>query len=373
VYLSVTIGQISFEEKERMAKLFIHGPTTVSDEVLQAQAKAVIGHRSQECADLIARIQPAMKAVFQTVNPVFITASSGSGLQEAALRNCVAERLLICVCGAFGERWHAVAQSNAIPVDRLDSTWGEPNTAEQVVAALKQKQYDALAIVHNETSTGVENPIAEIAAQAHQVNPDLLVLVDAVSSAAGVDIPVDEWRLDVLLTSSQKCFALPPGLAFAAVSEHALQRAEAIPHRGWYFDFLLLKRYLERNMTPATPAITLLYALETQLEHILEEGLQARFERHRQLAQLAQSWAQDRFALFAKEGYRSKTVTTVRNTRSIDFKQLHAFLQKHEMVLANGYGDLKGKTFRIGHMGETTVSDLQALLDQIDAFLNSQA
>lgn len=373
MYVSVTIGPILFEGKERMAKLFIPGPTTVSDEVLQAQSKAMIGHRGQECADLVARIQPALKTIFQTENPVFITASSGSGLQEAALRNCVAERLLICVCGAFGERWHAVAQSNAIPVDRLDATWGEPNTAEQVVSALEKDKYDALAIVHNETSTGIENPIADIAAQAREINPDLLILVDAVSSAAGVDIPVDEWKLDVLLTSSQKCFALPPGLAFAAVSEKALQRAETIPHRGWYFDFLLLKRYLERNMTPATPAISLLFALETQLERIFKEGLQARFERHRQLAQLAQSWAEDRFVLFAKEGFRSKTVTTVRNSRNVDFQKLSAFLQQRDMILANGYGKLKDRTFRIGHMGETTINDLQALLDQIDAFLASQA
>jgi predicted phosphoserine aminotransferase len=352
-----------------MPKLFIPGPTNVADEVLEAQTKAVIGHRSQALADLMGRIQPMMKQVFQTENRVFITASSGSGLQEGALRNCVAERLLICVCGAFGERWHAVAVSNAIPVDRLDANWGEPNTAEQVAAALQSKKYDALAIVHNETSTGVENPLADIAARARQVNSDLMILVDAVSSAAGVDIPVDEWDLDVLLTSSQKCFALPPGLAFAAVSERALQRAENIPYRGWYFDFLLYKRYLERNMTPATPAVTLLYALEKQLERILEEGIRSRFERHRELARLAQSWAQDRFALFAAEGYRSKTVTTVRNTRGIDFNQLSSFLQKSDMVLANGYGKLKGETFRIGHMGETTSADLQSLLDQIDAFL----
>jgi aspartate aminotransferase-like enzyme len=281
--------------------------------------------------------------------------------------------LLICVCGAFGERWHAVAQSNAIPVDRLDATWGEPNTAEQVVSALEKNEYDALAIVHNETSTGVENPIADIAAQARVINPNLLILVDAVSSAAGVDIRVDEWKLDVVLTSSQKCFALPPGLAFASVSEKAFQRAESIPHRGWYFDFLLLKSYLDRNMTPSTPAISLLYALEMQLECILREGIQSRFARHLQLAKLAQSWSQDRFALFAAEGYRSKTVTTVRNTRNIDFGQLNAFLQNKDMVLANGYGNLKGQTFRIGHMGDTTISELQALLDQIDAFLDSQS
>jgi predicted phosphoserine aminotransferase len=355
-----------------MAKLFIPGPTSVSDDILKAQSKAMIGHRGQECADLIGRIQANLKKVFQTENPVLITAASGSGLQEAALRNCVAERLLICVCGAFAERWHTVAQSNAIPVDRLDATWGEPNTAEQVKSALQQNRYDALAIVHNETSTGVENPVAEIAAQARKINPDILILVDAVSSAAGVDIPVDEWKLDVVLTSSQKCFALPPGLAFASVSENAFQRAETIPHRGWYFDFLLLKSYLDRNMTPSTPAISLLYALEMQLERILEEGIQERFDRHLQLAKLAQSWAEDRFALFAKEGYRSKTVTTVRNTRSIDFAALSTFLRNKDMVLANGYGNLKGQTFRIGHMGDTTIDELQALLDQIDAFLASE-
>jgi predicted phosphoserine aminotransferase len=357
--------------REKMARLFIPGPTDVDPEVLNAQTQAMIGHRSSEFADLMERIQSPLRQVLKTQSRVFITASSGTGLQEAAVRNCVSERLLACVCGAFGERWFNVAQSNGIAVDRLDATWGEPNTPKQIEDALKAGQYDALAVVHNETSTGIENPLAEIAARARAINPDMIIMVDAVSSAGGVDIQTDSWGLDVLLTSSQKCFALPPGVAFAAVSDRALERAEGVPHRGWYFDFLLLERYLARNMTPSTPAISLLYALDAQLDRMLSEDLDARFERHARLAERTQSWAEERFALFASEGYRSKTVTTILNSLSIDVKALNAHLTQSEMTLANGYGKLANETFRIGHMGELSLAELETLLSRIDEFLTS--
>jgi predicted phosphoserine aminotransferase len=329
----------------------------------------MIGHRSLEFVELMERIQPPLRQVLKTQTRVLITASSGTGLQEAAVRNCVAERLLACVCGAFGERWFDVAQKNGIAVDRLEAAWGEPNTPEKVEIALQSRRYDTLAVVHNETSTGVENPVAEIAARARAVQPDIIILVDAVSSAGGVDIETDSWGLDVLLTSSQKCFALPPGLGFAAVSDRALERAEEVPHRGWYFDFLLLERYLARNMTPSTPAVSLLYALEVQLDRMLAEGLNARYERHARLAERTQSWAEEHLALFAAEGYRSKTVTTIINSLSLDVKTLNTFLAQSDMTLANGYGKLANKTFRIGHMGELTMENLDALLKQIDEFL----
>lgn len=355
-----------------MARLFIPGPTDVDPEVLNAQTQAMIGHRSSEFAELMERIQSPLRQVLKTQTRVLVTASSGTGLQEAAVRNCVSERLLSCVCGAFGERWFNVAKSNGIEVDRLDATWGEPNTPEQIEDALKTGQYDALAVVHNETSTGIENPLAEIAARARAIHPDIIIMVDAVSSAGGVNLQTDAWGLDVLLTASQKCFALPPGLAFAAVSDRALERAEGVPHRGWYFDFVLLERYLVRNMTPSTPAISLLYALDAQLEHMLSEGLEARFERHARLAERTQTWAEERFALFAAEGYRSKTVTTILNSHSIDVKALNTHLAKSDMTLANGYGKLANETFRIGHMGELSLAELEVLLSHIDEFLASR-
>ena len=355
-----------------MARLFIPGPTDVDPDVLAAQAQPMIGHRSAALAELLARIQPRLQRVFATGQRVYIAASSGTGLIEGALRNCVGRRLLVCSCGAFGERWAEAAESNGLPCDRLEAEWGRPNLPEQVQAALDREVYDALLVVHNETSTGVENPLQQVAAAARAAQPDLVILVDAVSSAGGVPLETEAWGLDVVVTSSQKCFALPPGLAFAAVSDRALARARSIPRRGLYFDFLRMEEHLQRNSSPATPAISLLYALDLQLERMLAEGLPARIERHRQLAEIAQTWGAERFGLFAAEGYRSRTVTALVNTRSLDVAALNAHLAGQGMSLANGYGRLKGSTFRIGHMGEIRPAELQTLLQGIDDFLRAR-
>lgn len=349
-----------------MAHLFIPGPTDVAPEILAAQTHRMIGHRSRACSDLFSRIQPRLQRVFQTRQRVFITASSGSGLQEAALRNTVATRALICVGGAFAERWYEIALANGLAADRLDVPWGQPHDPAQVAEAVRRSAYDAVAVVHNESSTGVENPVAEIAAAVHRISPDTLVLVDAVSSAGGVDLRPDDWGLDVLLTSSQKCLALPPGLAFAAVSDRTIERAAGIPHRGWYFDFVLLDRYLKQNNTPATPAISLLYALDAQLDRVLAEGLPARFARHARMAEITQRWALDRFGLLAPDGFRSRTVTAVLNTRRIDVTALNEHLADHDMAIAGGYGALRENTFRIGHMGEIQPADVERLLAAID-------
>jgi len=352
-----------------MTKLFIPGPTNVDPDVLEAQARPMVGHRSQEFRDLYSRIQPQLKQVFQTKGRVYLAASSGSGLWEGAMRSLVGDRLLLCVCGAFGQRWADVAKGNGLAFDQLDVEWGQPNLPEQIVSALAEKQYDTLAVVHNETSTGVENPVEAIVKAARNSQPELVVMVDAVSSAGGVRIPADNWELDVVVTSSQKCFALPPGLAMATVSDRALKRAAEVPNRGWYFDLLLLEKYHQREYTPATPAISLLYALDLQLDRMLAEGLEARQARHEQMAAMVQAWAEQHFALFAAEGHRSRTVTAILNTQEIDIAALNTHLAQHDMTLANGYGPLKDKTFRIGHMGDTQPSDIEELLGRIDEFL----
>lgn len=354
-----------------MPKLFIPGPTNVDPDVAAAQSNPMIGHRGQAFAELMASIQPKLQQVLATQNPVFISTSSGTGLQEAAVRNTVGRRLLSCVCGAFGQRWYEVALANGLSADPLEADWGQPNTPEAVEMQLKKGSYDTLAVVHNETSTGVENPVAEIVQAARRVNPEIVVLVDAVSSAGGVYLQTDAWGLDVVLTSSQKCFALPPGLAFAAVSQRALARARTIDFRGWYFDFLQFEKYHLRNMTPSTPAISLIYALQSQLDKMLAEGLDVRFQRHIQLATRTRQWAEAQFECFAAEGYRSKTVTTIVNTLDLDIGDVNRFLNERGMVLANGYGPLKGRTFRIGHMGQTTLVELENLLAALDEYLHS--
>jgi predicted phosphoserine aminotransferase len=356
-----------------MAHLFIPGPTDVHPDVLAAQAQPMIGHRSADFQTLFARIQPKLQQVFFTPSRVYISTSSGTGLQEAAIRNAVASQVLCCVNGAFSQRWCEIATANGKEVARLDAEWGQAIKPETVNAALAAGGFDALTIVHNETSTGVASPIQEIAALVRQRYPDVMILVDAVSSLGGVKLDFDNWGLDVLLTSSQKCLAVPPGLSFAAVSDRALEKARQVPNRGLYFDFVDLEKYLLKNQTPSTPAISLMWALDTALARMLAEGLETRFERHAQAAERVRAWALAHFDLFAEAGYRSQTVTCIKNTCGLDVKALNAHLRSKGMQIGEGYGTLKGSTFRIAHMGEIGLADVETLLAAVDEFIGSHS
>ena len=357
-------------------RLFIPGPTEVRADVLQAQTAPMIGHRSGDCDALIASVESKIKQVFMTNNRVYILAASGSGLQEAAIRNGVREgrRVANFVNGAFSQRWHEVAVGCGKQAVKFDVPWGQPVRPADVEAALAGGAWDAITVVHNETSTGATSPVGEIAALLRAQYPDTLLFVDAVSSIAGDWIPTDEWGLDICLTSSQKALALPPGLSFAAVSDRVLARAKEVTGRGWYFDFLLLEKYLAKNTTPATPAISLLRAADQQLDHILAEGLAGRVERHRCLAGMTQQWALGHgFGLFAADGCRSQTVTCIENTPGIDYTALSKFLKTRGLTISNGYGDLKGKTFRVAHMGDVTDVEMQEVLDAMSEFLAESA
>lgn len=358
-------------DRPQPARLFLPGPTEVRPEVLEAQNQRLIGHRSEAIHDLLDSIQPRLRRLFQTDHRVYVSTSSATGLFEAAVRNGIAGRALCCVNGAFSGRWAEVVAANGKAHDRLEVEWGEPIVPELVDEALAERDYDAVTIVHNETSTGVTTPVGEIAAVVRDRAPDALILVDTVSSMGGIPVPVDAWGLDVCLTGGQKCLALPPGLAFAAVSDRALERSRAVTDRGWYFDWLVFERYLQRSETPTTPAITLLYALDLQLDRIFDEGLEARFRRHHEMARHVQAWALERFDVLARETYRSDTVTAVENTRGIDVLEMNRHLaENHDMVVSNGYGKIADVTFRIGHMGDHTVDGMEALTAAIDAFLD---
>jgi aspartate aminotransferase-like enzyme len=354
-----------------MSHMFVPGPVDVDPEVLEAQTRPMLPHRSKEFETIFQSASDKARQLFFTQNRVFLTASSGSGLQEAAVRNLAKETVLSCVNGAFGSRWHQVALANGKQADLLETEWNQPITPDMVAEKLRQKHYEIITLVHNETSTGLQNPVQELAAAVHETSPNTLICVDAVSSLGGVKIDMDAWGLDILLTSSQKCLALPPGLGLAAVSDRALAYAGQVPNRGWYFDLLLLEKHRLKDSTPATPAISLIYALDLQMDRILAEGLEARFARHSAMARRVQTWALDAgLDLYATEGYRSQTVTTVANTRGLDIPALNAFLLQHDMRIAGGYGPLKGKTFRIAHMGETQLADVEKLIKVMDEFLS---
>ncbi|MGH7542935.1 MAG: pyridoxal-phosphate-dependent aminotransferase family protein [Gemmatimonadota bacterium] len=362
-------------------RLFLPGPTAVAPEVLEAQSRRLIGHRGPEISALLESTQTRLRQVFQTGHRVYVSTSSATGLFEAAARSCIRDHALCCVNGAFSQRWAEVVEANGKGCARLEVEWGEPITAGHVdealdKAAANERPFDAVTVVHSETSTGVTSPVGEIAeavrGHGEKRGEPVLLLVDTVSSLGGIDVPVDGWGLDVCLAGGQKCLALPPGLAFAAVSDRALGRAKEVPDRGWYFDFLVYEKYLERWQTPATPAVTLLYALDLQLDRILSEGLEARFARHRAMADHVREWALDRFDVLAPEGYRSDSVTAVVNTRGIDVGALNRHLAETvDWILSNGYARLKDRTFRIGHMGEHTVEECRELTAAIDAFLGA--
>lgn len=353
-----------------MSRMFVPGPVDVDDEVLQAQAQPMLPHRSKEFEEIFRRASEKAQQLFLTQNRVLLSASSGTGLQEAAIRNCVDKKVLTCVNGAFADRWHDVAVSNGKEVEKLVFEWDQPVDPQRVAAAVKKGGFEALTIVHNETSTGLQNPVKEVAEAVHAVAPDTLILVDAVSSLSGARIETDAWGLDMVLTSSQKALALPPGLALAAVSDRALEKAKTVENRGWYFDLLRLEKHRLKDSSPATPAMSLIFALDHQLDRILTEGLENRFSRHSAMAERVQAWADAHdLSMYAPEGYRSQTVTTVKNERGIDLSDLNAFLKQRGMRIANGYGPLKNITFRIAHMGEIQMSDLDELFAAMDEYL----
>lgn len=353
-----------------MPRMFVPGPVDVDPEVLAVQTRPMLPHRSKEFEAIFQRASNRARELFYTQYRVFLVTASGTGLHEAAVRNFARKTVLSCVNGAFANRWYEVAQSNGKQVEKLDVPWDRPVLPEMVYEALRRNPAEILTVVHNETSTGLQNPVREIAAAAHQASPETLVMVDAVSSLGGAKVEMDDWGLDMVLTSTQKCLALPPGLALGAVSDRAMAYAESVPERGWYFDLVRMEKHRLKDSTPATPALSLIYALDFQLDRILAEGLENRFARHSAMAQRVQSWALEcGLKLFAPEGYRSQTVTTIDNQAGLDVADLNKFLLQRGMRIANGYGTLKNKTFRIAHMGEVHMADVEMLLAAMEEYL----
>jgi aspartate aminotransferase-like enzyme len=349
-------------------RLFIPGPTEVRVENLAALARPQIGHRSPEFKELYAGVVPKLRRLLGTQGKVFLFTSSSTGVWEAGIRNCVERRVLCCMQGAFSDRWFKVAQANGKPAEQLKVEWGRAITAEMIDRELSKGGFDAITVVHNETSTGVMNHLDEIA-EVMKRYPDVMFLVDAVSSMAGARIAVDELGIDVCLAGLQKAFALPAGLAVASVSQRALEKAGRVKNRGYYFDFLEMLKYDERSQTPATPAIPQIHALDAQLDDIFAEGIEGRIERHAKLARITQAWARRHFELFAQEDFESPTITCVTNSRGIEVAELNRELGKQQVMISNGYGVLKEKTFRIAHMGDTQEWEVRGLLAAIESIL----
>jgi len=351
-------------------KLFIPGPIEVSPKTWAAFSRPMIGHRSEDFRVLYRSIHPRLQTLFGTKQPVFLSTSSAWGAMEASIRNLVSRRVLNCMCGAFSDKWLDVSRRCGKSAEPLQVDWGKPIDPAALDEKLATGHFDAVTLIHNETSTGVMNPLAEICAVVRKY-PEVVLIVDSVSSFSAVPIPMDELDIDVLLTGSQKALALPPGFSLFAVSEKGFSRAEQQKDRGYYFDFLEFKKNQESDMTPTTPSIAHIHALESKLDDIFTEGLTNRHERHERTNALVHDWVRNRgFNFFADEGYRSKTLTCVRNRRGIDVPKLARDLrEKHHLVIDPGYGKIKGQTFRLSNMGDETEDTVAHLLESLDDVL----
>jgi aspartate aminotransferase-like enzyme len=348
-------------------KLFIPGPVEVSEKTLAAFSRPMIGHRGEDFRDLYCDIHPKLQTLFGTKQPVFLSTSSAWGVMEASIRNLVGKRVLCCMCGAFSDKWLDVAKRCGKEAEALQVDWGKHIDHRDIDLALATGRFDAVTLIHNETSTGVMNPLGEICGVLAKY-PDVALIVDTVSSFSGVKIDMDALGIDVMLTGAQKALALPPGFSLFAVSEKAFTHAEKIPNRGFYFDFLEFKKQQAEWMTQSTPSIAHIHALQSKLDEIFEEGFDARFARHARTNALVHDWVRRTgFDFFAEEGYRSKTLTCVKNNRGINVLEFAKKLRaKHHFVIDPGYGKIQGQTFRLSNMGDETEETVSYLLECLD-------
>lgn len=352
-------------------KLFIPGPVEVRPEVLEQMALPMIGHRGKDASALQRRISDNLRKVFYTESEILLSTTSGSGLMEGAIRSCTAKKAAVFSVGAFGKRWYEMAIFNNVAADLFEVEAGQAITPKMVDDALSTGEYDLVAVTHNETSTGVMNPVAEIGEVVKKYE-DVVFIVDTVSSAAGTKIEVDKWGIDICITSTQKAIGLPPGMAICTFSNKAKERAEKVPNRGFYLDLLSLYKYVQKKdyQYPSTPSISHMYALDYQLNYIVnEEGIENRFARHLEMAKVVRAWAEKHFEIFPDKNYLSNTLTNVKNTRNIDVSALNKALGERGFQISNGYGNLKDKTFRIAHMADCQMSDINELLENINDIL----
>ena len=354
-------------------RFFLPGPTEVHPDVLQAQTRAMVSHRGPASQAFMRELQVGLQSVFFTERPVFISTSSATGLMEAAVRNAGRTRILSLVNGAFSKRFADIGRACGFDVDELEIPWGQAHDPVLVAERLGQGEFDAVTMAHSETSTGVLNDIRALAEVVRE-HEDTMVLVDSVSGFSAADIRPDEWGIDFLLTGSQKAFALPPGLAFGVASERMMERAKSAPNRGLYFDLEFFAKNHAKDQAATTPALSVLFALEVQLERMLAEGMEARWARHQTMADLTSSWVRAMndegvaLEIVAPEGSRSPAVTAIRTPEGLSGPDVTAGVSERGWLIGGGYGKLKATTFRVGHMGEHTpeqVEDLLSVLTEV--------
>lgn len=364
------------EGADAFGRFFLPGPTEVRPEILDAQVQPMIGHRGPGIVDLMGDLQAGLKDVFVTERPVLVSSSSATGLMEAAVRNGASKRVLSLVNGAFSQRFADIARACGLDVDEVAVPWGgvhDPDVVAEALADHGAAGYEAVTMVHSETSTGALNPIADIARVVREHAPDTLVLVDSVTGVGGAEMRADAWGLDFVLTGSQKALALPPGLSFGVASERMMERSATVEGKGVYFDLVAFAKNLDKLQTPSTPALSLMYALQAQLRAIATETMEGRWARHTAMAERAWAWVthmkEDHgvaLGVMAPEGFRSPTVTAVSLPEGLSGPAIVKAMRERDWVIGGGYGKLKETSVRIGHMGDHTVEELDAVLEALE-------
>ena len=351
-------------------RFFLPGPTDVHPEVLAAMQRPMIGHRSSAMERLLAGLQSPLARLCRTSRLVLVGTTSATGFMELAVRNGVRHRALSLVNGSFSERFANLVRACGKECVRLDVPLGCAVEPDMLRDALRRTPVDAVTLVHSETSTGVLQDLETLAAVVHEFD-DVLLLVDAVTSLAASPVETDRWRLDFVLAGSQKALALPPGLALGVASERMLARAKTLPGRGLYFDVVSFAEAMAKHQPTNTPAISLLYALETQLGRIDREGgVEARWARHDAMRRRVEEWCEQRgVAYLPAEGRRSWSVSCVKLPEGKSAKQVVGALQQAGWTIGAGYGSLKETTIRIGHMGDHSVGALDELLALLGGLL----
>ncbi|MBI3881834.1 MAG: alanine--glyoxylate aminotransferase family protein [Verrucomicrobia bacterium] len=353
-------------------KLHIPGPVEVSKKTFEAFCQPMVGHRGQGFKDLYAKVQPQLQTLLATKQLVYLSTSSAWGVMEGALRNLTAKKVLSCMKGAFSDKWLDVAKRCGKDAEALQVPWGSPIRAEDVDKKLATGQFNSLTLIHNETSTGTMSPVAEIAALKKKY-PDVMFIVDAVSSMTAVPLGFDALGVDVLLAGTQKAFALPPGLTVFTCSPAALAKAATVKDRGYYFDFVEFEKNAKESMTPSTPSIPHIYALSSKLDEFFAEGLEKRYARHAQTNQMTRDWAAKHgFTLFPEKGFESVTLTCVNNGaksggRTVDVAKLQKLVKDQGFLIDGGYGKIKGTTFRLSNMGDETPETMGRLYAALDS------
>jgi predicted phosphoserine aminotransferase len=349
--------------------LYLPGPTEVRDPVIDAMAEPTFGHRMDRMTDLYTTIVEDTKTFLDTDDDVIVLTASGTEFWEATTLNLVADRMLVPTSGAFSERQANVAERLGKTVDRIEYEWGRAVDPGDIRARLEASDegYDAVGMVMNETSTGVRNPVEAVGDILGEY-PDTYFVVDAISCLGGDYVDIEGHNIDAIFTSTQKAFAMPPGLAVCTVSDAAYEREREKESASWYGGFQRCLDYYDRKgQTHSTPAIPLMLAYREQMKHMLAEGHRERDRRHREMAEYTRDWAREQFDLFPEAGFESQTVTCVENTRDIDVAAtVETVSEEYDMVFSSGYGRLGEESFRIGHMGEHTVESVRALTDAIE-------